>query len=155
MLLRQAIEAQIVTNKRDTVSSKLEGKDQPPLMVVLWSPLHAPWHVHACTHIYRKCTLILLWEWPSFNFVSRFGIYTKHLEEKKTLNSWAPLLSLTPLDLRLKASHEYFLPDADAAQTWLFPGPDLEEGRWASIPCSYKTSSVEMGSNCIHLKAVK
>jgi hypothetical protein len=35
MLLRQAIEAQIVTNKRDTVSSKLEGKDQPPLMVVL------------------------------------------------------------------------------------------------------------------------
>lgn len=52
MLLRQATEAYTVVNKRDPVSSKLEGKDYHSR---LSSDLHnTPWHVHVCIHIHKK-----------------------------------------------------------------------------------------------------
>lgn len=35
--------------------------------------------------------------------------------------------TLAPLNLKLKVSHVYFLPDSDIGQTQLFPGPDLQE----------------------------
>lgn len=138
MLLRQATKAYTVINKRDPVSSKLEGEDH--LKVI--PNLHTFSMPCTCLHSHRVYTPVCAFTSGGVTFIQFclfFGIYTTHLEGKKlikllsllpNLNLWEcsfDTCTLASLNLKLKVSHVYFLPDSDIVQTQLFPGPDLQE----------------------------
>lgn len=155
MLLRQATKAYTVTNKRDSISSKLEGEDH--LKVI--PDIHTLSMPCACLHSHNAhlCVHSLLGQWPLFNFVSFLVSILYILKGKNSLNSKAPFLNLwecsfdtctlAPLNLKLKVPHVYLLPDSDIAKPSFSLVHTWKKKISFQISCSNKTSSVVMESS--------